>query len=324
MARQPRGTYHDKPRRDLEHRQVRSENNSRQPFWLASNPPEPRKHDDVRAAYGNFVDRLRLCDRPVLRTFATDARSLARLFSGHVTVFGAGADWVRNRDADYCDLAIPLGDSLPLERIVRRDRWSDGRSVAIAADRCRHPAHRHWIVCVFRCSVSPRLAPITWNCDPCCRTRRDRAAAVHSQTQAPWFASVASSAMRRSSAQTKTTFRLPGICASVVSPFFRNCTSRSRLLEWLPLAAFESLRKIDIRCSVLSRSIEAFWRTTWSGAPSSGAAISIRSRSTPLGMMPAIGGHLASDIIASLPCKSARKFARKCPIDPSSPRLFSL
>ena len=69
-------------------RQVRGQSNLRQPLQLDPYSPERRAHDDVVDTDGGRADRLRLRDRPVLRTLRTDARSPTCCLSRRPRDFG--------------------------------------------------------------------------------------------------------------------------------------------------------------------------------------------------------------------------------------------
>ena len=99
-----------------------------------------------------LADRVRVRNRPVLRTHGSDARGPAVAFPKCSDVSRACIDSVRYPGAGHLDLAVPVDRSLSAKRVVRaRRRTEEGN--AIARPGGRGPSHPDRPVC-FRCGAA--------------------------------------------------------------------------------------------------------------------------------------------------------------------------
>src|SRR5689334_20730593 len=85
---------------------LRDEGDGRQPYGVATHPAQRRTHHDGLAAYGGVADRLRLCDRAVLRALAENAGREPRFSATCAEISGPRADRLRGPVAADFALAV--------------------------------------------------------------------------------------------------------------------------------------------------------------------------------------------------------------------------
>jgi hypothetical protein len=129
---------------------IRSKGDGVRSFRLAAHAPQRRANDDVVGSHGDISDRIRLHDRSVFRSHATDAGGSSRVFSRRAEIPGSFPYLLRRRGLDDFDLGIPMGSPLPMEPRLCRGRGSDERRNANAAARgggCSWPHRRIRFLC---------------------------------------------------------------------------------------------------------------------------------------------------------------------------------
>src|SRR4029077_20602261 len=107
---------------------------------------------------GSLADRLRLRNRPVLRTLRTDARSPTCRLSKRTAGPRAGTDFMRRPGDAHRDLAVRVEHSLPLGRDVRPNCRTEKGGNAYAGYRHRRPPHLHRPVCLLCRVTAPCVA----------------------------------------------------------------------------------------------------------------------------------------------------------------------
>ena len=118
----------------------------------------PRTHADGLHAHGRLADRLRLRDRPVLRTLSTDPRGLSRPLPRRCVVPGACADLLR-RHGDGCfSLGVPVDASLPVGWKFCDNRRHGKEGKANTALRGRNRPHLCWHIRFFCRTAASRVA----------------------------------------------------------------------------------------------------------------------------------------------------------------------
>ena len=125
--------------------------------WLRTRT-QPRTHADVMDTHVGLLDWLRLHHRSVLPADGRPSRDLARPSSERASGSRVGADWLWRHGPVGFNLAVPLGNSLPLEWQFRVDRGCDEGGYADAAVRGCDSPDPDRAVCLLRRAVPYGLA----------------------------------------------------------------------------------------------------------------------------------------------------------------------